>query len=230
MHTKWKASLLTAASTYVLYLWLSGQLNLYIHPRYTVFAGIAAGACLGLSILSSAGSPAQKNKRIALPELSLIVLLLSGILLPASTLSESTFSQRLIDGQPQTTGSTTTAPVLIGSTKGLDIRDWTNLLSRHSDPGFFTNKPAHISGFVYDAGLGSDTFLLARFVVTCCAVDARPIGIPVHLPDWVQQYSLGDWLEVEGVFKPDQAADREPLSLHTTEVNRIDVPEDPYVQ
>lgn len=47
--------------------------------------------------------------------------------------------------------------------------------------------------------LPDNYIMLSRFVITCCAVDAYPIGIPVKLNSSRSNYPVDSWLTVEGV-------------------------------
>ena len=108
------------------------------------------------------------------------------------------------------------------------MADWSRLLATNQDPNYYANRPAVISGFVYDSGLGTDTVWLARFVVTCCAVDAQPVGVPVRIANWADQYDEDDWLEVEGTFTLLETATGQEIVLQPESVTQIDIPEDPY--
>jgi len=46
--------------------------------------------------------------------------------------------------------------------------------------------------------LPPEYLLLSRFVITCCAADAYPVGLPVKLTASCQVYPPNTWLEVEG--------------------------------
>ena len=66
--------------------------------------------------------------------------------------------------------------------------------------------------------------------VTCCAVDAQPIGVPVYLPGWQAAYEIDDWVQVTGRFDPSvSVAATDPLAITPVEILRVDQPSDPYV-
>ncbi len=224
--------MLLIASVYVLYLWISGQLDLYIHPRYIIFTGVAAVITLVLSMVYISNNDRDPSEIVLSKiDILLIIVLGLGLFLPARTLSSSTFGRRLAsDNLAGATDSRTSAPLLFsGSSRGLRIGDWAQTLQSERDASYFATKPANFSGFLYDAGLGPDTVWLARFAVTCCAVDAQPIGVPVLIDGWQDTYQSDEWLEVEGVFVETEVDGQTFFALEISDIKQIDEPDNPYV-
>ena len=223
--------LLIIAATSVLYLGFRDQLSLYIHPRYIVFT-IAMTAIGLIMVLLSEISSEAKHEHNKQPILVVPIALLLGFSLffPARSLTSATVAQRATDvGSLVVTSDAEPIDTLFaGSSRGLRIVDWLRILDANDTPSYYINKPARISGFIYDAKLGTDVVWLARFVVTCCAVDAQPIGIPVLLEDWQTQYSEDGWLEVEGEFRHTPTADGAQMVLNPTSVTKIEEPKYPY--
>lgn len=229
------ASVLIVTATYVLYLWFVSDLNLYIHPRYIVFTFIFAGIGLVLSLLHAitdrkkavGDDTARESKLLLMP---ILFLLAVALLLPARTLSSATVSQRATDSGSlvASADSQSINSLFSGSSRGLRLQDWSRLLSSEDDPAYYVNKPAKISGFVYDADLGNNTIWVARFVLTCCAVDAQPIGVPVKVDDWQNKFAQDEWIEIEGEFTQAETAQGDMIVLLPTEINKIDVPRNPY--
>lgn len=63
------------------------------------------------------------------------------------------------------------------------------------------NQHWRLSGFVYkDPKLAKNQFVISRFVITCCIVDATPIGIIVECPDTLK-LKADTWVEVEGLLQ-----------------------------
>jgi len=63
------------------------------------------------------------------------------------------------------------------------------------------NQRFKLTGFVYkDPTLAKNQFVISRFVITCCIIDATPIGIIVeclNAPD----LKADTWVEVEGLLQ-----------------------------
>jgi len=63
------------------------------------------------------------------------------------------------------------------------------------------NQNWRLSGFVYkDPKLAKNQFVISRFVITCCIVDATPIGIIVESPD-APHLKADSWVEVDGLLQ-----------------------------
>ena len=68
------------------------------------------------------------------------------------------------------------------------------------------------------------------FFVTCCVVDAQPIGVPVYVPDWRHRYSPNSWLEITGEFieNPDTNS-LHNIVLKPSRIQSVAPPREPYV-
>jgi putative membrane protein len=116
-------------------------------------------------------------------------------------------------------------------------------LALQDNPDQLYNQAYRLTGFVYkDSKLAGNQFVLTRFVVTCCIVDAQPIGIITELPGSAD-LKADTWLEAEGVLKKGNLKDSaqiEPvLNFNPEEENvpyfvvtkykKIAAPKDPYL-
>jgi len=224
--------ILIAIAVYVIHLGVNSNLNLYIHPRYIIFTFALSVIALGMLTLDSVlNTQTRTHKQSSkLSNLPLILMVGFALFLPARTLTSATISQRSTDTGSivSTTQSEPINTLFAGSSKGLKLGDWSRLLASNEDPAFYVNKPAKISGFVYNAGLGQDTLWLARFVLTCCAVDAQPIGVPVQIDDWQQEFSEDEWVEVQGSFELLGTDLGDQLVLLPETIKSIEQPDNPY--
>lgn len=223
-------------AVYCVYLGVTKNLDYYIHPRYELFSVIMSAICLALLVISVLASNREEHKKAhdhrdsVLVYIPVVVIIVMALVLPARSLRSSTFAQRFVDVQSGGGVSIETSrSVFSGSSRSLGIVDWAQLLSSNTDAGYYQNKPAKISGFIYDADLGTDTVWVARFAVTCCAVDARPVGVPVHVQNWQESYSQDDWVEVEGEFTLSDTKKGAQLALTPTTIKAIEEPQNPYV-
>lgn len=152
-----------------------------------------------------------------------------GILLPPKSLSSITASQRSIDlNSINLTQNTLTAVQNFNkSTANYSLGDWIAMQGFNPDPEFYKDKDVKISGFLYkpdNLNLGEDVYLIARFVITCCAVDARPVGLKVLLEN--NKFNTDEWLEVTGKFNLDSNGE---LIINPEKVESIDEPDNPYI-
>ncbi|WP_228512465.1 TIGR03943 family protein [Clavibacter sp. VKM Ac-2872] len=254
--------LLAACIVSTLWLTVTGQLGLYIHPRYFVFTGIMAVIGLVATIAGFALRPAEaaddhdhahdhdhdhdgggspspaarstlraRVSRVAVAAV-VTVTVVAVLVLPPRTLTQSTVTQRALNSS---TVASDAAPdqELLGTSdfSTLGVKDWSQLLAQTTDPTFFTSKSVDITGFVSaDPDDPDDVFYVTRFVVTCCAVDAQPVGVPVYQPDWKSTLQTDEWVRVTGPFASNPSAkSRQPLAVMPQGVEPVDQPADPYV-
>ena len=143
------------------------------------------------------------------------LVLAAAYILPASTLSSSMAHQRASNtntgvglpaqGPDGVTGSTADGTVESGAGETgageTDALSWTKLLGAEASPGYYEGAEVDVVGFVYrPEGSPPDVFYVARFVVTCCAVDAQPVGLPVRHPGWQERFEEDAWVRVQGAF------------------------------
>ena len=152
------------------------------------------------------------------------------LVLPPATLTEATAAQRSVNAGAAVQGAALAedSPALAGGdTSSLTVKDWALLVNQNPDPGFHAGKAVDVVGFVTEHPDDPDAFYLARFVVTCCAVDAQPVGLAVQLPGWAEQYEPGTWLEAQGAIGP--AGADGGLRLVADRIEPVAEPEQPYV-
>jgi putative membrane protein len=249
--------LLAACIVSTLWLTITGQLGLYIHPRYFVFTGIMAVVGLVATVAGFAlrpaeaaeehdhdhdhgatgsASPASRGLRGRVSRIAVAgvvtITVVAVLVLPPRTLTTSTVTQRALNSS---TVASDAAPdqELLGTSdfSTLGVKDWSQLLAQTTDPTFFTSKSVDITGFVSaDPDDPEDVFYVTRFVVTCCAVDAQPVGVPVYQPGWKSTLQTDEWVQVTGPFASNPSAkSRQPLAVMPQGVTKVDQPADPYV-
>lgn len=233
-------------------LWLAGtgRLEFYIHPRYVVFTVVMAlvgGAASIAAFLVVPGAhdhaddevdaalveePPRRGWRAVVAVAGSAAIVASAIVallvLPPATLTSATADNRDIAGSTALASADTTQ-LVGGDSTTFTVKDWATLLHQGLGDDFFAGKPAQFSGFLVPSD-DPDVVYVARFLVTCCAVDAQPLGVPVLVPDWEQSLAADDWVEVAGSFaaNPDAGAS-EPILLLPGTVAPIERPAQPYV-
>ena len=199
--------LMLVASIATIWLSFEEKLKWYIHPRYELFSLALAttGVLLALATIITPPKHNHKTspKRYRSYGTAVIVIISIGMLLviqPAA-LTSLTVSQRVMNSGANATSDARESAILKerGSYTNFTIKDWSLLLSQSSDPKQYQNKPAKVSGFI-TASNDENVFFVSRFVVTCCALDARPIGVPVYSPGWRKTFAPDQWIETSGVF------------------------------
>lgn len=148
------------------------------------------------------------------------------LVLPPATLTTATAENRELNAAA--VGPDSAAPDLVGGdTSSFTVKDWALILRQNPDPADFAD-PIEVTGFVLPSPDDEDVFYVARFTVTCCAVDAQPVGVPVHLPGWQDRFAADDWVVADGRLADDPAGGASPVLLPDT-VEPTEQPEQPYV-
>ncbi|HEV7454462.1 MAG TPA: TIGR03943 family protein [Candidatus Saccharimonadales bacterium] len=221
-------------------LWLArqGSLTLYIHPRYVVFTTLLctmglACAALGLT-LQRHRPPVLVRPRLSHVLVGGLCLMLCAALLIVrpTSLSSQAASQRGINISDSVISNTTledlTGPSVDYSQ--FTLKEWVSLLAQTSDPNLYTGKQATVVGFISpDPDNSPNILYLSRFVVTCCAVDARPVGVPLYRPGWKQTLKAGQWLKVGGTFVANPDIVTPPIVLEPQSLQVVEEPHDPYL-
>jgi len=239
------AGLILALTVVVATLWLgaTGQLVLYIHPRYVVFTMIMAALALVIGIASFAikpghddDAPATRTGRvISVSALALTaVIAVALIVVPPATLTSATVDTREINStgvgfEVQSVDSASSESD--AAFAKFTVRDWASLLAQTSDTAFYSGKPVDVAGFITaDETDPTNVFYVSRFVITCCAVDAQPVGVPVYSPNWAESYEVDGWVRVTGSFVANPSSmSEQPIALDPATVELIGTPDEPYL-
>ena len=107
--------------------------------------------------------------------------------------------------------------------------DWLADFQRTPDPAYFNGQEVEVIGFVYrDERFTPDSFMVGRFIVSCCVADAAPIGLIVI---WNEALSLTDntWVEVYGRFEAQEFNGRLMPVLIAETVTVTTAPAQPYL-
>ena len=228
-------------------LWLAatGRLTLYVHPRYTLLTVIVAVLTLLVLVLMAAvgGSSAADEDRdhdhvtrvsafgrllVWSKAAVLICTALALLVLPPATLSSSARQNRELVTSGQALDSTKVAALVGADPATFSVKDWAAVLSQ-GGPEAVLGKQVNLSGYVLDRD-EEDVFFIARLVVSCCAVDAQPIGVPVYRPGWRAEVEPGAWITIEGAFVNNPSRDsQESVAIGVGSLANIEEPDQPYV-
>jgi hypothetical protein len=209
----------------VLKLWLTGTLGYYANGR-TIWI-VLVGACLAAAI--GLGAPWRSSGDAGgLPWRPVVfaVPLIVGLVVPARPLSASS-------GQSSSLGSLQLASHVSGGGGGDLFGYWMNALSDHPNAGWWTGQRVTLVGFVaHQVGLPARSFIVGRYLVTCCVVDASLLGFPVQLGPSVKPPAEGAWVQISGRFGneywTDPSGQHYPLIGHAR-ISPASIPSSPYL-
>lgn len=262
----WRGPVFIAVtSAMVLWLFGSGQLSLYIHPRYHVFTAVMAAIAVTATLLGLYFAVRRRGRRdranpndhdhahdgdhdhddedvpttmagktafwaSTLLGVTTVVWL---VVVPPATLGSVTVDNRAINqsGLGDTQAALEAANLADQSSfASFTVREWAGILRQTQDPAFFRGKPVDVIGFVAADPDNPDVFYVTRFVVSCCSVDAQPVGIPVALRDWESSWPAESWVRVTGEFavNPDLNQSH-PLVVTPDSVEPTEQPREPYL-
>jgi uncharacterized repeat protein (TIGR03943 family) len=240
---------------YLIYSLLSGNIANYIALKYSWLTWTAAGILLVLSVTQAVtlirpalsghdddhhahdhhdhAHEAAHSLRTWLG-LGIVALpVLFGLLIPSKPLTSRAVDKPVASDL----SSINAAPSDVRlSLAPLDrnVLDWISAFVTAPDPSVFNGQPADVVGFVYrDARFDRpDQFMVARFIMSCCAADAQAIGLIV---EWPGAESLRDdtWVRVRGTVEVAEwgGALLPHIMAHDGEsgVERLDQPQNPYL-
>jgi uncharacterized repeat protein (TIGR03943 family) len=218
---------------------LSGKISWYIHNRFNflmIFAIVCLGTMSALSLRNFLNKPADDayhSQSINISEIFVLAIPLTlALIIPARPLSANAVSTR---------GTTYTAPGSLPAAPSesafsmtpdeRNIMDWLRAFNTGKDINALVGERANVIGFVYrdeENFPGQNTFMVGRFVITCCAADAFPLGIPVVWDD-AKQLTDDTWVQVQGVVESIEINNMNIPLIRADSVQTISVPEQPYL-
>lgn len=247
---------LLAWGSLLLKYFLSGQLKLLIHPNYFSLVFVTSIILLILGGLKAwqFGQSRQKNKLAQLEEpvkhitllpaglgssLLLITALLGWMIAPSPLTSQIALQR----GFSESYSVTRIQPQAFRASIKPEERslvDWIRTINVYPEPDAYTGQKVKVSGFVVHLPELPENYLfVSRFILTCCAVDAYPVGLPVKLSQNRSLYPPDTWLEIEGEMLTENLAIdsqqmkqtstiQRQLVINARSVQKIPTPADPY--
>lgn len=242
------STILIGYGVFILSLRLRGVMTWYINPTYVLPTTVAAIVLLGIGAFGVLRAQRQSSVQVGdccgddcgcaepprhLATYALLALPLAlAAIFPPRSLAAFSAHQR----GPQIAGASLihgSAPVsrvsLSVDTRSFSMMDWVGALSADPNPHDYLHKPVRITGMVL-TGSGNvppGTFMVMRYLVTCCIADARPVGLIV-------QQSAGtivrdnQWVTVNGTMAIAHVSGQETAVVHPTQT-KIIPSQDPYM-
>lgn len=221
--------------------WLTGKLNLLIHPNYFWLA-IASGISLLIVAFFRAQELWRRRRRDIIPTaehvnlfppgwgsaLVLTAAIIGLIFTPRVFASDQALQRDVSDllGTARIKPQAFRASIL---PEQRSLVDWVRELNVYPEPDRYSGQKVKVQGFViHPPSLQKDYLFLGKFVLTCCAADAYPVGLPVKLTLNSEQYTPDTWLEVEGQMATETLSGKRQLIIAANSIKKIPQPKDPY--
>lgn len=232
---------ITAWGILLLKYWLTNKLNLLIHPNYFRLVVTAAFGLLIISFFKIKETWQRRRYEVTAnfqhinlfppgwgSALLLVTAVLGFIITPQVFASDKALQRDF----SELLGSTRVKPQAFRASVAPEQRslvDWVRMLNIYPEPDRYQGNKVKVQGFViHPPDLGKEYLFLARFVLTCCAADAYPVGLPVKLKETRDQYPPDTWLEVEGEMTTETIADKRQLTIAASSLKKIPQPKNPY--
>ncbi len=107
--------------------------------------------------------------------------------------------------------------------------DWAKTLTAYPEPDRYAGQLANVMGFVVRSPKLSDRyFVVTRFVIMHCALDAFPVGLTVKLPESQMPFEADTWLEVRGRIVTETLDDQRHIVIHAESLKTVAAPKNPY--
>lgn len=224
--------------------WLTGQLSLLIHPNYFILVFLTSLILLALGIikiwllLKTYQGEIEDNQDdlqhiTVLPKnwgsgLLVITALVGLFIQPQVLTSQMALQRGISDSLPVTRIETQSFRANI-KPQDKTLLDWIRTLNAYPEPDAYTGQPVNLTGFVvHKDSLPENYLMINRFVLTCCAVDAYPIGLPVKLDQPREFYPPDTWLEITGNMITETLNGKRQLVIQAKSIKTIPTPKDPY--
>ncbi len=229
--------------------WFGGKLLLLLHPDYAWLSNSAAVILAFLALYrawqtvrtyraSQTGAQstdsAQGHITLLPGNFSSAVLLavaVFGLIYTPKAFASQTAAQR---GISETLSLTRAQPQRFERAAAPEERtiiDWIRLVNVYPEPDAYEGDGVDLSGFVIHPDTWPEDYLMvSRFVLTCCAADAYPVGLPVKLSGTATRddYPVDSWLSVTGQMQTDVLDERRQLAIAPTALRPIEEPKNPY--
>jgi uncharacterized repeat protein (TIGR03943 family) len=209
----------------------NGAILFYINRRFVWLTWLAMVTLFLLSMSYRASRPeTDPVHRLTRRTAGLVLLpILLGWLIPPQPLGTAALTNRELNSGSRAAFNLSVGDVRLATKRRAPtILDWVLTFGERPDPATFAGQTAELTGFVYlRQDLPPDTWILSRFVITCCVADATAIGLPVEAPG--VEVTNDTWVRVRGRFDA-QAIDGEQMPVLVADsVTPIEPPAQPYL-
>jgi uncharacterized repeat protein (TIGR03943 family) len=237
MNANVKAVALILMGLFLYSRFFNGNLFYYISERFVWLTILASVAFIIVGLSYRIGSRHQhdheghSHDQFSWGGLALVALpIVLGLLVPPRPLGAAALTNRDVSVESLTSAAAPESNNVLARPKGeRNILDWVIDFRQAGDPAAFTGEEARVIGFAYrDERFAADQFMVARFVVSCCAADAAPLGLIVQWPD-SQTLTDDQWVEVAGHIEPGRFAGEAMPILIADSITPTDIPERPYL-
>lgn len=183
-----------------------------------------------LSILCILSTSAVEIINTNKTDFLLLIVIGVGFVLPTVQLQSVTAQTRLdnLNSFQQGVQPSQSNIQFIFNTDSFSLGDWITTINTTPQIDSFKGKTVNIVGFIFKPEqMPEDYFIVGRFVVRCCAVDAIPAGL--YVKSNMTGFKEDDWVEVSGVFDVEEINGTKQLYIKDVTMTGAEMPSDPYI-
>ena len=237
-----RALLLFGFGYLLMHVVLSGDVLLYIHPRFIVGIKISYWFFYALALVQFMNT--LKPQEILHHEFRrgwgmyvvFIVPLAIGLLMPPKALSSYMVNQKGINltNNQQVSGRSVESATVYNYAANWNpvITDNTFMYAMQMltlQPRSFVDKNIDFVGFVYkNDEFRKNQLVVARFAITCCTADAQVLGLTC-LYDNADAFAKDDWVRVKGIIKTEHGLTGAYPAVEVSSIKKVPPPRMPYV-
>jgi uncharacterized repeat protein (TIGR03943 family) len=221
-----------------LFYWHSGKLGLLIHPNYfglSIAAGFVLLAIATLNLLRMIRRTLgwrEPHQTLLSPMLMSSILLVAAILgfliTPKPFVSDTAIQRGLQDSAIVTRVRPQSFRVNRAS-ESRSLIDWVRTLDVYPEPDAYASQKVSVDGFaVHSTNLPEGYFTLTRFVITCCAADVYPVGLPVRFTQPKSEIPADRWFKVQGKMATETLKGKRQVAIQANTIQPIPEPKNPY--
>ena len=221
--------------------WLTGKLVLLIHPNY-LWLSIAGGFALSFlaalktwDILRSRrddlllSRPAVNLFPATWSHVLLLMTAVVGFIVPPQPFASDKALRLDVASFENFTRSQPQAFAVQKKPEERSLVEWIRTLSVYPEPDAYTDQKVNVIGFaIHPPELSPEYLVVGRFILTCCAADAYPIGLPVKLSEKRDAYPPDTWLQIEGQMMTETFRGDRQLVIRADKITQVDPPQNPY--
>ncbi len=237
---------ITAWGVLMIKYWVTGELYLLIHPYYAWLTIVTGILFLIFGVLKAIELFREQRRNLAVINNSaglghislfppgwssflLLVAAILGLLVSPKIFSSQTALQRGVADSPVLTRSRPQEFRTSTKSEARSLIDWIRTLNVYPEPDAYTGQKVKVQGFViHPPEFSAQYMLISRFVITCCAADAYPVGLPVKLTQDRSAFAPDTWLEIEGKMITETLGGKRQLTIEATSLKEIKAPANPY--
>ena len=221
-----------------LFYWRTGKLGLLIHPNYfglSIAAGFVLLAIAALNLLRMFRrqmgwrEPHQTLFSPLFMSITLLVAALLGFLITPKPFVSDTAIQRGLQDDTIVTQVRPQSFRVNQSSEGRSLIDWKRTLDVYPEPDAYVGQKVSVDGFVvHSSNLPEGYFTLTRFVITCCAADVYPVGLPVRFTQPKSTIPADRWFKVQGKMATETLNGKRQAVIQASAIQPIAEPKNPY--